>query len=577
MNKSAWTRFIIVITLGALTLSYNNCSKKSESSVTSIQQSSVSASDIPLSGNICEDDLLRLFANGYHKFLTQTCSTCHAQGPGKGQFANSDITVAYRDFNQIGYTKISTNAASPSHNPPYTGAQNITIVNDLKLEWEKGQEDYAKCKGMAALPPPVLPLEERITYELKAQTVPALNLNEEQEMVWTINQDLIRINGTGDLPNLPNAKFSLKIAKHKTGGGDEYYTLRAPTLWGSEVDAHIAGLHGKINGFLVKNSTTFSYVDADIRAGSKDDASGLITTGALVIPGVTFSTDKISIDIEDLKAVTLPPPPPPLTVTFAGDMVQWTPSTVDKVANVDVILSSAPVDPVSVSVVEDSANICGLADPVDLSAQTGCLPEVTQLVCPTKESSCIAGLKMEKARSVIGTTYNRFDWDYKFQSTTLVFLPGETKKTIQITFSKDIRKENNRLLSLSLELGYGDLLKGSNSKKYFVIDKVNNPVPPLGVARFQDLMHPINGILYTNCIECHNSIKLEGQYDITNYDLMIQRGVLVPGSTTSKMYRRIDPTDPEWTNLLGMPRTGPMEDIYIREVRKWIEAGAPNN
>lgn len=578
MKKRTWNLMFAWLALGTLTLSYNNCAMKAEVAPGDENKTESSSVSTPSSGeDLCEDDLLRVFANGYHKFLKENCSVCHSTGPGKGRFANADAKIALEDFSQIGYSKVSTNATSSTHNPPYSGPQHIQTVNDLKFGWQKGQEDFARCKGSVDLPPSSVPVEDLITYELKAQVVPVMNFNEEKEMTWIVNQDLFRIDGTNELPNLPNAKVSLKIAKHKTGGNDEYYTLRAPTLWDSQVDAHIKGLHAKINGVLLKNPTTFKFVDRDIRAGSKNDASGVITTGALVIPGKTFDVDKISIVIEDLKAVKLPDPKPPITAQFSGSLAQLAPTTGDRIVNIDVTLSEAPVDPVSVSVVEDSAKICNSDDPVDLTTKAGCLPSVVSLVCPTADPTCAAGLNLLKARSIVGTTYNRYDWDYRFQSSTLIFFPGETKKTIQVRFSKDIRKENNRLLSLKLELGLGDIVLGGNSSKHFVIQKVNNPTPPIGVARYQDLMHPKNGILFTNCIECHNSTKREGQYDITNYDEMVERGVLVPGSTTSKMFRRINPTDSEWSNLLGMPRKGPMEDPYIRAVQKWIEAGAPNN
>ncbi|MEN0059093.1 MAG: c-type cytochrome domain-containing protein, partial [Bdellovibrio sp.] len=259
-----------------------------------------------------------------------------------------------------------------------------------------------------------------------------------------------------------------------------------------------------------------------------------------------------------------------------GSAVQWSPKTGERLVNIEVSLSKAAVDPVTVAVVEDSAKICNLAEPVDIVA-ANCLSAVQSLICPAGSTCNAAALKLRRARSVVGTTYNRFDWDFKFQSTSLVFLPGEQKKTLQVKFSKDIRKEDNFLLTLKLEAGLGDVVVGSSALKHFVIEKISHPTPPVGVARFQDLMQPVNGILAVNCMQCHNSTKREGQYDISNYEEMISRGVLVPGSTTSKMFRRINPMDPDWANLQPMPRTGPMEDSYIRAVQKWIEAGAPNN
>lgn len=561
------------IGLSLLIFSYNNCGMQSGSDSNSAGPTTEA---IASTGDLCEDDLLKLFSSGYHKFLKENCSICHAQGPGKGRFANADVKIAIQDFNEVGVTKVSTNATSTTHNPPYSGAQHIQVINELKLEWQKGQEDYVTCEGVGSVVSNI-PVEDLITYELKAQTVPALNFDEEKEMTWVVNQDLSRINGTGDLPNFPGALVSIKISRHKTGGGDEYYSLRAPTFYSSQVDAHIKGMHVKINGMLLKVPTTFKYVDRDIRALSKNDATGLLTTGALVIPGITSAADRITLDFEDLKVVTLPPPQQPIKVNFGGAAVSWAPSVGDRIANIDIVLAEPPAEPISVLVIVDGSKICNVADPVDLSTMPGCLPQVASFVCPTNDVSCKAKLKLRRALEVQGLDYNRFNWNYKFKNTTVLFSAGEVKKTIQIKFSSDIRKEDNRLLSLTLEPGLGPVVLGANANKHFVIEKTSNPTPPVGVFRFQDLMQETNGILKTNCLKCHNSKDHQGNYDITNYEEMIARGVLIPGDTNSKMFRRINPSDPSWSPVFRMPQDGQMIQDYIDEVRLWIQAGAPNN
>jgi mono/diheme cytochrome c family protein len=111
-----------------------------------------------------------------------------------------------------------------------------------------------------------------------------------------------------------------------------------------------------------------------------------------------------------------------------------------------------------------------------------------------------------------------------------------------------------------------------------VFDKISKPTPVAGSIRFQDLMAPGTGILVTNCIKCHNSDKHEGGYDITNYEEMIANSVLVPGSTSSKMYQRISPSDPQYMNLSPMPlQPGAISTDEVRSIKQWIEEGALNN
>jgi hypothetical protein len=400
-----------------------------------------------------------------------------------------------------------------------------------------------------------------------------MNFGQEREVSWVLNRDLIALSTEAVIPNATDAVFSVKVARQVTTGGDEYYSIRHPMIHSSRIDLNVQGLMVKINGFSLEQATTFKFINADIRAGLANEVASVFASGALVIPGRTFSTDQISFQFQNVRSVTLPAPTPPVTVQLAGSTYVRS-STTNPEMSFDVVLSSAASDPISVSVVADTANICNSAN-ANLSAT--CHQGLMALACTNPAACTSQELAIRRARSIVGDSGNRFDWDYQFQTNTIVFLPGETRKTISIRFSRDIRREENRLLTLRLEMGLGRASLGSVREKNILIEKIRNPIPTPGVARFQDLMRPGTGILAVNCMQCHDSTRREGGYDLSNYDEMVARGVLVPGSSASTMFRRINPLDPSWANLQPMPRTGPMEDAYIRAVQAWIEAGAANN
>lgn len=563
---------MISVSIVGLLLAFSNCGLQ-KPAVLDAGSAGIPAAGAPLSENVCEDTLLNVYSRGYHDFLKTNCSTCHAMGPGKGQFANADINVAFKDFQQIGYSKVSTNATSSTHNAPFSGPQHIQKINELRIDWLKAEENNAVCNNGGSQPPTSAQPEYAAKFEVVATTLPSLNFGEEKEVSWLLSRDLILVSTEAILPSAPDAVFSVKVARQVTSGGDEYYSIRQPMIHSSRTDLNVQGLMVKINGSVLPAATTFRFINSDIRAGSPNAPTSVFASGALVIPGKTFPTDQISFQFGELRTITLPAPTPPVTVQLAGSTYLKS-STINPEMVFEVVLSSAAADPISVSVVEETANICNSAT---ANLSSSCHPSLLALACVNPAACTAQELAIRRARSIIGDTGNRFDWDYQFQTYTIVFLPGETRKVVSLRFSKDTRREENRLLTLKLEMGLGQASLGTAREKHVLIEKIRNPIPTPGIARFQDLMRPGTGILAVNCMQCHDSVKKEGGYDLTNYDEMVARGVLVPGSSASKMFRRINPLDPNWSNLQPMPRTGPMDDAYIRAVQAWIEAGAPNN
>lgn len=567
-----------------LMMTYNNCSSQFDlGSAVSQNASSANSSTSGLTSEMCEQDLVNLFSNGYYQFAKTNCAFCHTNGPGKGRFAADDMAGAYADFMQSGYTKFSNNATSSSHNPPYSGPQHVQTINELRVQWQKGLEDSNRCKGIAGTNTDEnLKVEDLISFETTAKLNGVQDFNKEVEIVWNLDSEISAIKTNVVLPVTGGAKLSIKIAKHKNSGGDEYYTIRLPTVFDSQKDLHFKGIHIKVNGILLKYPTTFRYVNTDIRAGTKNDASGLISTGSIVAVKALTPSDQITLVFEDLKTVELPAAESPPVVEFSGNLVQVAPTssslTDPLFMDIEVKLSKAMSAPVTVSVSDDTSNICAQTGLVTLNAD--CLPQVATAVCSDYASNpnlCANKIKFYRARSVVGMTYNRYDWDYKFKTSSVTFAAGEISKTIRVQISKDKRFENNRLLSLQLDAGWGGAIIGNKKMIHIPFNKIVNPQSN-GLTRFQDLMTPGTGILVTNCIRCHNSVKREGGYDITNYEEMLANKVLIPGNSQSKMYMRITTSNNSNAGLQPMPLdTGSISLDDALTVRDWIINGAKND
>lgn len=569
----------IVFSMSFLMLFFNNCNGNPEQpkEMSSTAGDSSTLSPTGAQGTLCEQDIKNLYARGWQKFLITNCETCHSNGPGKGRFSNADVNLAYTEFEAIGYIKVGNNAISTGHNPPYSGIQHTQVVNDLKLEWQKGLQDYAVCTGKSA----------SVTQESQASkitlktTVQATGLEKDGDkkvLTWTINTDLTRIKGTESLPNIPNGKFSITVARYKNSSGATYYTFSSPTLHGATVDTHLEGIFININGLLLNYPTTFSYIDSNIRSGSGNDLTGLISTGSLVAPKITVPTDQIQVSFINISQTALPPVPPPLKVSLLGAKTKIVPKGTSFI-DLTIGLTAAATEPIIVTLSENN-DLCGTASTLTNSntlfkvVTSTCLPDIYNAVCPGGD--CVATAKdFGRARSEIGATYKRYDWDYKFPLKSVTFQPGENSKTLRINFSKDIRFEKNRVLTIDIATTLGPVTIDTNKTQNFIINKYDNPVPSGAYLTFSELMNPNSGILGQNCTACHNSKDVAGNYDMTDYELMIKNQVLIPGDVSSKMFLRMNPT-PEYLGK-PMPLDGFLTPDKRLEVQLWIQAGAPNN
>lgn len=491
---------------------------------------------------------------------------------------------------QIGYTKVSNNALSDAHNPPYSGPQHLQAINELRLSWTKALAEYDLCLGNGGSTNNNVSLEERAQFSFGNQLIPALNDNEEKRVEFNLAQ-IIPIKSL-PAPVLTGAKFSVMVKK-EVKGENKTYVVSSPKIFGAADDIHIKGLFTKINGRYIQYSTNFRFLDANIRKGSLETTTGsILSTGALVIAGAMSPSDQIGFDVELIETTVVPPPPPPveLSINAANAILVDNSGFID----LEIKLSQASTEAVSFVLTADDSKICGAnTEPVSVNNST-CLPDVYNVICPS--GSCAAdAVKFSRARSVAGTPYNRFDWDYKFTTTSMVFAVGETSKTIRMNLSRDIRFETNRLLTLKIEPGLGNTVLG-RSQVHLVFNKRKNPSPPANEVTYSMLMNSNNGILKLHCNNCHNSDEAlqQGGYDIADWELMVNRGVLKPGQDfrtidpvtgnvtktyASKMFKRMNTQDPDLGTFLGpMPKDGYLDyDTEISPVENWILNGAKNN
>lgn len=576
---------LLIVSVAAVSLSvaFVNCGKSEKN-----EESASTLTNTKLSDEPCENELMNFYTRSYHPFLMTNCSSCHSKGPGKGQFANSDPVTAYKDFMQVGYSKVSANAISDGHNPPYSGSQHTLTINELKLTWLKALSEYDVCLGGDGTVQQNLTVKERAHFALTGKQIPTMNDNESRDLEFVFAQDLSAIKEL-PLPDLRGARFGITVTK-VLRGTDRYYSVHSPRIYGSAIDIRIKGIFTKINGRYINYSTNFRFVDTKISSTAvKTNSTSLVSTGAVVVAGVIFPDDALSFDFELLEPTTIPPPVPPAVLSFSGVRVK----KVDQNAGEITFTASIDKDVTEVATFTVSVDGSALCNSGVVNSTT-CLPDVYSVICPNNTCPQSNANQFAPARSVVGTSFNRFDWDYKLTTTSFSFDPGGSRdKVITIKTSKDERYETNQLLTLKIEAGLGNItVSSTNNVARAIYDKRSNRVPPNGEITYTMLMR--DGTLFKTCTECHNSAKRDGGYDIQDYELMTSssKQILVPGGdrvvydgdgnrvwsvdyAPSLMYRRtIEQLTPE---SLRMPRQKVLTPSERLDLEGWLTSGAKNN
>lgn len=225
---------------------------------------------------------------------------------------------------------------------------------------------------------------------------------------------------------------------------------------------------------------------------------------------------------------------------------------------------------------------------------TSCFPDLFQACF---DSSCAnSEYSFGWANSRWGAQFGRYDWDYTLDMGRIIFFKGDTRKILTMRLSMDERYNVSKVLNLKLSglIDDSNLIVSNSIQVLF--RRQQNPQVPANEMSYSKLMGN-NGVLMRNCLECHNSAKRDGGFDIADYeDLLVARGVapnqnylLAPGqdrveydvnfnkniTAVSQIYRRLLPQfTPE---SLLMPRNKILNSSEIEDIENWLTRGAKNN
>ncbi len=272
-----------------LVVAFNNCGEGFVAqNLSSLSGGSALFSRAP--GESCEDALVKVYANTYHPFLSQTCNSCHINGPGLGVFASSNVATSYTSFSSIGADKISSQAVNDSHKPPYTGSQNTDRINELKSYWAAAQTAYAACSAEAG--------GSAGGFAVKStdRQVAATLATTFTRMEWDLETQ-----SNGKVPLIAGIDIRRAVLAGVTRG----YEFRNPTLRlknAASGNYQARALAIYINGTLQSEVTTYANIDQVISTTTDMNLSaGTANALAVMTPS---TTDMIAIEWQKLGSTT---------------------------------------------------------------------------------------------------------------------------------------------------------------------------------------------------------------------------------------------------------------------------------
>ena len=320
-TKSVWVWACLLVGGPLLITAFQNCAQMFETPVLDLGGEASFAGNISFSGG-CEADLMNLYSQTYYPFLTQTCGSCHTNGPGIGQFGHSDFITSYNAFKSMTRLAVNRNMVNPSHQPPFTGVQNQPALDSFTPRWANAEASYAVCTGNAVAGAGIVSLGKSNAAIIAAAANPATFT----KLTWDFSTELKDTKLVGKIP----LTFSLEARVATINGVRQGYEFRNPSVkinTGSTGPFRATTMRLYINNTLLTGVTTYTSIDFSANSNTELNMAPGIAYALAVMPNVA-ATDTFGIEIGDIRnaaggsignptAPNIPPVTLPATVTLA--------------------------------------------------------------------------------------------------------------------------------------------------------------------------------------------------------------------------------------------------------------------
>ncbi len=240
----------LLLTAFVLIVAYNNCAGHHDT----VGGRSWNAASIAT----CEAELMANFKSTVYSFVRSpnACVSCHVDGgQGLGAFASADVDRAFANFSTAGLQKISSQAISPAHKPPYSGVHHKPAIDTLNVSWPESEANYVDCLAKAEGGG----VDESLLTASKGASGVYTNKTE-QTISWDLD---VPADLDGQATRTLPAKLFLSVrVLYQTIAGVERakgYIFSNPMLQMKDpsLQVVIEGVYIHINGTLISSQTAF--------------------------------------------------------------------------------------------------------------------------------------------------------------------------------------------------------------------------------------------------------------------------------------------------------------------------------
>lgn len=276
-------------------------------------------------GDICEDQLLAEFSDGYHVFLRNNCAGCHDGNHEAPAFASKSTLASYLVFKDKGYQAVSSNAISDAHNPPATGMHHKNIIDGLKADWEAANALWLQCKGATVKDTSVITIHKSNTNIIASKA---------DKNIWTTMSWNMSTEVPSTSPKFPLA-LSVELQVATINNGEVGYAVRNPKIkiTSGTNKYRVKGLYFSVNNRLVDSATVYRSIDSIVCAGV-DLNLAPEGNSQLIVMSPIRNTDKFALQLTSIEkvaatatcganTVTTPVDTAPARVTFT-DLIATT-------------------------------------------------------------------------------------------------------------------------------------------------------------------------------------------------------------------------------------------------------------
>lgn len=589
MNGRGWLKgFATIGVVGVTLFAFNNCASNHG------EGSSAGSSSLSVTGLgkwTCADQLTdrTLFEQTYAKFFADNkCSRCHdGSGRAPGAFASIGPELAFQSFSSVGFALTNTRALTP-HGDGAAGPQNASQIQVLTRDYLTGLNAIEACntsagsgenqdgdgrihlKSKAVLPSATQAVQ--VSWNLGADVYPHSDY---------VQADLAGVTLVADVQIYDRPPIVS-------------YVVSNPRLITTQRDIHVESLLFKLNGNATPSQRAFFLLEKDVRAWNNqhpdwgreqaDPNAGykfraqLISGGAMVLMGEVRSTDVISVSMTAIRKVTLPPPDLGPKVKFLNTTMTVTESST--IIDIPIRLSAQPTSAVNVEVFFDSNTTVRDECCRQILDELGNTRGIRNFDRDIQDFDIDPNIKLN-SRQFYHLTNSLGEPATNRGRYFVSFLPGNQQtdptptQNLRIKVVGDGRDENDETLTLTIDGNRLIGLQPDTSNQSFTLTIVDDDGPaPGGIPTFTQLMSN-GGVLASACLKCHNSYLFRGGYDLTNYEQLLVKGILIPNQPDlSQMYIRMNAIQ---IGKQPMPLDGLLPSADRLEVADWILSGAKNN